>query len=206
MLKVLLIWTSLTTLIFWLPTVRGAFDGEGYVWGVLGLAGRGIDRSYWFPFLGSLLSIAMLRLGWRGGRLPFKLLLGGWHLFLSIGITAVVLQDPDGFHVQGDTMGMDIDLAVVGPVFFGLWAVLTLCWILRDGRRGASAPVPPWTRGNTRWLLVLLLLLPIQYVLLHNGAPESREDQVGVLLTVAQWLLLGVVFAPRTAKTGDPAI
>src|SRR5690348_10797198 len=53
-LQGLLLWTSLTTLIFWLPSVRGLFDGASYEWGAFGFRGRGIAGDYWFVATGSL--------------------------------------------------------------------------------------------------------------------------------------------------------
>lgn len=201
LLKVLLTWTSFTTLMFWLPTVRGAFDGASYEWGVLGFAGKGIDGSYWFPVLGSTLSIIMLWMGWRGTRFPFHLLLGGWHCFLAIGLTVVVLDDPEGFHIVGDTAGMDIDLALIGPVFFGAWALLAIWWIVRDLRRKRATVASEWSRTNTRWLAGLIALLPVQFALLRSGTMDSTQDLLGVLITVVQWMLLARAFSPgRTAR------
>lgn len=200
MLKLLLIWTSLTTLIFWLPAVRGAFDGASYEWAVMGSSGNGTHGAYWLPLLASVVSIAGLWSGWRGPRAPSYLLLGGWHLFLAIGTMVAVLQDPDGFHVRGDTMGMDIDLAVMGPVFFGIWALLALWWIARDLRRKKITETFPWTVRNRRWLVVLAGLLPIQLVLLRLGGPDDALDPLGVTLTIAQWMLLGAAFAPKIPR------
>jgi hypothetical protein len=44
---------TLTTLVFWLPAVRGAFDGPSYQWGLFGLGGRGVSGDYWFPVVGA---------------------------------------------------------------------------------------------------------------------------------------------------------
>src|ERR1044072_6355926 len=48
LLQGLLLWTALTTLVFWLPLVRGLFDGVTYQWGGFGFSGRGTDGDYWF--------------------------------------------------------------------------------------------------------------------------------------------------------------
>jgi hypothetical protein len=200
LLKILLIWTSLTTLIFWLPTVRSAFDGPSYAWSAFGFSGRGIDGTYWFPVLCSLASMAILWAGWRGARFPFHVLLVGWHAFLAIGITRAVMEAPEGFHIVGDTADVDIDLALIGPVFFGAWALLALSWAVLDLRSGPHGPSPQWTRRNTYWALGLLALLPVQFALLHPGDTESTTDLLGVVLTVMQWLLLGAAFAPRSAR------
>ena len=41
LLRALLFWTALTTVLFRLPTVRGLFDGPSYQGGVFGFGGRG---------------------------------------------------------------------------------------------------------------------------------------------------------------------
>jgi hypothetical protein len=37
LLQVLLLWTAITTLVLWLPAVRGAFDGASYQWNNFGV-------------------------------------------------------------------------------------------------------------------------------------------------------------------------
>lgn len=203
LLRILLLWTSLTTLVFWLPTVRGAFDGASYEWGAFGFGGSGTSGDYWFPVLGSALALATLWLGWRGARFPFKILLVGWNSFLAIALTVVVRSDPEGFHIKGDTAGMDLDLAVIGPAFFGIWAVLAWWWALRH-RRTAHAPTAPWTKRNAYWVMALAALFPVQFLLLHSGSMESAQDLAGVLITVLQWMLVGIAFAPARARASYP--
>jgi len=81
LLKALLFWTACTFIAFWLPAVRGLFDGPTYTWGnVGGLGGSGTSGDYWFPVLGSIAAIVILYLGWRGARQPFAWLLAQWGL------------------------------------------------------------------------------------------------------------------------------
>jgi len=47
---------------------------------------------------------------------------------------------------------------------------------------------------NARWLAVLSATVPIQFILLRFSRAGSVSDQLGVLLTVAQWLVLDRVF------------
>src|SRR5262245_57936657 len=101
LLRALLIWTSLTTVIFWLPTIRCAFDGPTYEWGFLGLGGQGVSGDYWFPLLGSGLALLIQFLGWRGARLPFHPLLAGWHLLLAGGAIVATARNPEDFRFQG---------------------------------------------------------------------------------------------------------
>jgi hypothetical protein len=206
-LRALLAWTALTTVLFWLPAIRGAMDGETYEWGLFGFGGKGVAGDYWFPVAAAAVAIVARVLGARGGRFPFHLLLVGWHAFLAVGAFMIARSDPDGLRIQGDTLGFDINLAVVGPVFFGLWAAGALFWVVRDWTRKGPREVPPWTSANTRWTAVLIALLPVQYVFLHYGEPDSMADKIGVVMTVLQWFLLGTAVRPRGAvPPATPAV
>jgi hypothetical protein len=199
-LSLLLAWTALTTLVFWLPTVRGAMDGSTYAWGLLGLSGRGTGGDYWFPVTGSVLALLTFWLGWRGGRFPVHLLLVGWHGALAAGVALLALRDPGALRFQGDTLGMDVSLAGIVPVLMGGMALLAVGWALADlrarGIRAGARGVPAWGRRNTVLTMLAVALLPLQLVLLRTGVPHGGTDQVGVLLTLVQWGILAVAFRP----------
>ena len=201
-LQGLLLWSALTTLIFWLPSVRGLFDGASYEWGAFGCRGRGIAGDYWFVATGSVLAIALQYLAWRGPRALFYVMFGGWHLYLAVATTLSAIADPASLRFTGDTLGVDVSLAVAAPTFMGIAAALVLLWIARDARSGISRPAfTAWSQRNTRWVLVLAALLPMQLVLLRVGEPHGTTDQIGVLITIAQWFLLSIALrlAPRTS-------
>ena len=190
LLRALLIWTALTTVFFWLPTVRGPFDGPSYQWGLFGFGGRGTDGDYWFPVLSACIALFTLALGWRGTRPPFHLLLVAWHLFLASAVTYYSVTNPSAVRFQGDTLGVDVSLAAVGPLLFGVWACLAMYWAISDLRSPKSAAEPfsgPW---NTRRIGILVALFPIQLVLLRF-AQFPAADPIGVVLTILQWMLLG---------------
>jgi hypothetical protein len=200
LLRCLLIWTAFTTVIFWLPTVRSVFDGSSYTWGIAGFGGSGLQGDLWFPLAGAILSLVLLTLGWRGARSPFHFVLVGWHVLLLVGVIRAVRSDPEGFRFRGDSLGVDISLAWIGPVVFGIPAVLAALWAWQDLRGGDHAIAPPWTRTNTRWVVALLLLLPVQFVLLRTGPPGSAADAVGVMITIIQWLLVGAALQPASLR------
>jgi hypothetical protein len=50
----------------------------------------------------------------------------------------------------------------------GAWTLLAMWACLRDFRSDAPRTVPEWTRTNMRWSIVLIALLPVQFMLLHN--------------------------------------
>ena len=70
---------------------------------------------------------------------------------------------------------------------------------LRSGRRGEALP---WTRTNKVLGLALIALLPIQFVLLRFGEPHGTTDQIGVVLTILQWMLIGAALRPRPTPHG----
>lgn len=209
LLKVLLIWSAVTFIIFWLPTVRGVLDGPTYQWvGLFGFRGAGTAGDYWFPVLASTLAITFLALGWRGARPPFALLLLGWHGLLAVGATWLALSRPEDFRFRGDTLGVDVSLAWVGPLLFGGFFLLALTWVLRERRRTEGATVPGWNARNWRLAGCVAALLPIQFVLLRFGAPHGTTDQVGVLLTFAQWALISASLYPwrEPAEEESPTV
>ncbi len=192
LLRILLLWTSLTTLAFWLPLMRGAFDGESYHWALApGIAGTGVHGSYWVLVLGSGFALITLFLGWRGARFPFHWLLLGWHLFLGAGSIYLAVTQSESFVFKGDTLGISLSLAWLAPLICGSFALAALYWVQRDLRLKESKKLPPWTRSNKMWFLGLLCLLPLQFTLLHFGEPHSLTDQIGVIVTIFQWMLVG---------------
>jgi hypothetical protein len=201
LLKGLLLWTALTTMVFWLPFVRGLFDGASYEWGGFGFSGRGTAGDYWFVATASLLAIALQCLAWRGPRAAFYALFGSWHLYLAFTTAAAAITDPASLRFQGETLGVDVSFAVAAPVFMGVAAALVLFWMVRDARNGTTRPsLTAWWPRNTRWVLALAALLPMQLVLLRVGEPHGTTDQIGVLVTIAQWFLLSVaLWPPRSA-------
>ena len=196
-LRLLLAWTALTTLVFWLPFVRTLMDGPTYEWGLAGLGGRGLQGDVWLPVLGAALALSIRWLGWRGARLPFHALLLLWVVPLGALASWAALSQPDDFRFQGDTLGVDVPLAWAGPVIFGGLALVAIGWVIRDLRSGRRREILPWAPANRALLLALAGLLPVQFLLLRFGEPHGTTDQIGVILTIAQWLLVGFALKPR---------
>lgn len=202
-LRLLLAWTALTTLVFWLPFIRTLMDGPTYEWGLAGLGGRGLQGDVWFPALGAALALSIRYFGWRGAHLPFHALLLLWLVPLGALASWAALSEPDDFRFQGDTLGVDVPLAWAGPTIFGGLALVAIGWVVRDLRSGRSREILPWALANRALLLALLGLLPVQFLLLRFGEPHGTTDQIGVILTIVQWFLIGFALKPRTGH--DPA-
>jgi hypothetical protein len=205
LLRVLLAWTAVTTLPFWLPLVRSLMDGDSYEWGFFRFRGHGLHGDLWLPAVSVLLGLAIRWLGWRGARLPFHALLLLWLVPIGAGATVLSIMRPEDFRFEGDTMGLSIPLAPVGILLFGGFAVLAVVWVIRDLRSGRRRESPPWTRANTILVSGLLALLPIQFILLRFGEPHGTTDKIGVVITIAQWLLVGAALRPWKAEP-SPAL
>jgi hypothetical protein len=204
-LRLVLFWLAVTLLTAWLPLVRGAFDGESYEWGAsyfgVGFSGKGVGGDYWLPAAKTVLALGILWLGWRGARPLFLVLALAWQGFVLADALHGSLTRPEHYRFRGDTLGIDVSLAWVAPVAYGLFLLLTLFWALRHARAEWQEPPPPWTRRNTRWLLGLAALLPVQLALLRSGGPDSTADKVGVVLTILQWFLLGWALYSRASHS-----
>lgn len=198
LLRALLHWTAVTTVFFWLPLVRCLFDGSTYEWGLFGLGGAGTGGDLWFLALGTSFAAVLLWTGWRGARAGFHVLLLGWHLFLAGGATYLALTlPPDAFTFTGDTLGVEVSLTILAPLLFGAGAIGAMVWTVRDLRSDRSRVTPPWGPTNRLLAGCFAALLPIQFLLLRFGEPHGRTDEIGVLITLVQWIFVGAVLRPR---------
>jgi hypothetical protein len=189
-----LAWFSVTTFIFWLPTVRGAFDGPSYEWNLVWFGGQGMSGDYWFPLLAVIGSLAVMAGGWRGKTWAF-IVVSVWSLLGFLAVVALAISTPDGFRFRGDAMGIDVSLAWIGPLLFGGTNLISISAAWQAHKNPSSANMT-WNTQNWRWLAGLAGLLPIQFVLLRFGEPTSLNDQIGVLITVTQWFLIDRIFRP----------
>jgi hypothetical protein len=131
--------------------------------------------------------------GWRGtwpAVSVFVLLLV--HMGLIVIVSYVSLTDPGNLRFQGDTLGIDLSLALLLPLLLIGLSALMIFWLLK-WRTRAARPVP-WTRANRVMLAAAVLLLPIQYVLLRE--PNGATDPYGVLLTIVQWIVIVTALRP----------
>jgi hypothetical protein len=198
LLKVILILTSFTMIVTWLPLIRGLMDGPSYEWGQsfmgVDLRGNGLGGDYWMLVLQAVIAVALVYFGWRGARQPFHWLLLLWTIPSAINAFYNAIRFPEDYRFRGDTLGVDVSLAWVAPLFWSVLVVLSLFWVVRDLKRGSSRKAPAWTRKNTILLAIVIVLLPLQFVLLRFGEPHGTNDQIGVVLTMFQWLLLNLAF------------
>jgi hypothetical protein len=186
----LMAWLTLTLTATWLPLLRGAFDGPSYQWGagLLGFqfSGAGLAGDYPFLVAKAAVALALVGFGWRRPNGAFRPALVAW---LAVGLVDTlfnVISAPGDFRFRGDTLGVDVSLALVAPALDAAMLGLAMWWSIR----APALPVPPLARANMVLLAAAAALLPVQYVLLSGGHGQDANDVVGVLLTIAGWFLL----------------
>lgn len=97
-LRLLLARSAVTSIIFWLSTVRGIMDGSTYPRGFYGFGGSGMSGDFWFPVVGGAFALALLYLDRRGAWQPFHWMLLAWHLALAAEMIRFELQGEYGWH------------------------------------------------------------------------------------------------------------
>jgi hypothetical protein len=202
LLKLILILTSITMTVVWLPMIRGLMDGETYAWALTFLGtdygGKGLGGQYWVVALEAAWAIAILYLGWRGARPPFYWLLLLWNVSGAINSFYNSIKFPDDYRFQGDTLGINFSVAWIGPLFWSVLTFLSILWFIRQRRSSVAESQLTWSGSNKLFTIVALAFLPLQFILLRFGAPLSTMDQAGVILTLLQWVILNLAFAKRS--------
>jgi hypothetical protein len=205
LLRSVLFWTAVTFLPFWLALNRGLLDGDTYHWGFGPLGGSGVGDDYWTLPLFIAAGLVILWYGWRGARRPFHVLLLVWHVPLAALVGYGAWQMRDEMRFRGDTLGIDISLAWVGPALFGGLALAAVVWAMRDWRASAGRPSVPWTRANRAVLILALLVFVPNFFLLRFGEPHGTTDAIGVVLLMLQWALINYALAVRERPAAAPA-
>lgn len=202
LLKAILIWTAFVGVFFWLPTVRGLIDGPSYEWGLGVIGGNGLGGDYWVVALIAAFTATTLYLGWRGGRGPFAALLLLWHVpFGVLGLAGVLFYRDAIPPLRGDTLDFEMPLAWAAliPTVF---AALAIWWVVRHIRGGwaVDRQPPAWTMANRVIGLIAVALVPLQIWMLRPGEPHDATDQIGVMLTMLQWVLLNLAAVPWRSR------
>jgi len=200
LLRLVLILTAIPMILLWLPVVRGLMDGNTYQWGSSFLrwsyGGSGLGGHYWLVLIQLIFCVSLLYLGWSGAQPPFPWMLILWNLTQTVNAFYNALVFPEDYRLQGDTLGLNVSLAWVGPAYFGTTLLLSVLWLIR--RRNNHEAQPLWSRSNKILLSIFLGIIPVQWLLLRIGPPHGTADQFGVLLTIFQWVMLNWALAARS--------
>lgn len=196
LLHLILVYVILSGITFWLPVTRGLFDGSSYSWsGWMGIGGSGIGGQYWLLLIFSALMVLVVFLGWRGAKKPFHWLLLIWFALLATESGSWFFSAEE-IRFKGDTLGADLSL---GNIIFPLdlfFLVLSCIWIIRDLRSARPHQIPSWKRTNRVLLAAFFIILPLQFIILRFFDDYIVFDQVGVIVTMCQWVLLNLSFYP----------
>ncbi|AZU62495.1 hypothetical protein CHR53_15095 [Neobacillus mesonae] len=202
LLHLILIYVMLSGFTYWLPTIRGLFDGPSYSWSSwMGIVGTGIGGQYWLLLIFTALMTTVVILGWRNTHKPFRWLLLTWFMLLVIESGSWFFSS-ETVYLKGDTLGLDLSLGKVIFPFDILFLSLSCVWIIRDLKSKHSPHRPSWKRLNRNLLILSSSLLPLQFIFLRFFDNYKILDQIGVFLTIFQWILLNLSFYPW--KTRSP--
>ena len=189
-LKTLLIWvTLLTSVILWLPLVRGPMNGDSYQWNLVdGIGGHGIGGDYWMLIIAFAYVLALQVSGRRGPRALFPILLLPLLIVFNTAILYAAWKYPEVLRFEGATFGIDVSLAQILPTVFTLFTVTAMGWTFwRRTHGGFETSGPPWIGLNTTILSVAAAMLLLQFVLFRYGG--AMGNQLGVVLTLVQWFV-----------------
>jgi len=197
---VLWIYVAFRTILPWLVFFRLTFEGDSYSWGSA-YFGRmfhssGLSRPD-FLVIYALLAVSLSLLALLR-RHNFRV--GGAMLLLYLGFFAAnalyQLRVGEPLIFQGDTLGVTVD---VTKVFFALnFGMLALGLAWWWGRRDVAQGAGPQSMTSSKQLLVkaCIAFLPLQLVLLIFGEPHALTDEIGVIGTILQWVLLAYALYP----------
>lgn len=200
---VLWVWLSFRTILPWLVFFRLTFEGDSYSWGSE-YFGRmfyssGLARPD-FLVVYALLAVSLFLL-WQLRKHHFKLAAPLTLLFLGFFAANALYQLVAGEPVifEGDTLGVKINVSI--PFFilnFGMFVIGLMWWnsvrALKQGR-GPAALTP----ARKMVVRACIFFVPVQLALLIFGEPHALTDEIGVIGTILQWVLLAWTLYPGSA-------
>jgi len=194
------IWLSFKTLLPWLVFFRLTFEGDSYSWGTSYFGhmfrSSGLSRPD-FLVIYAMLAVSLYLLFLLR---KHNVRLAGILLALFLGFFAAdaahefMVGEPLIF--QGDTLGVTVDLTILFFIFqFGMFALALVWWW---GSRDVSLGSGPQAMANYKRVIVkiCIAIVPVQLGLLIFGEPHALTDEIGVILTMLQWVMLAFALYP----------
>lgn len=206
LLGIILVYTALSFYEpFWRLTMRAPMQGKRFAWDYAGIGGQGATGGYPVVVLISAIGLVILALGWRKpGHRFFRWAVLAWACLKFLSSLAIVIAEP-GLVLQGETLRLEIPFAwTVFPADL-LYFAAVLIWFWRAGRerkepRAAGPDKPAWTPRNTAFLVLALLLVPVEALLFNAGELHGPMDQAAVALTFAQYAAINLSLVPWRKK------
>jgi hypothetical protein len=190
---------AFTFIIAWLPLVRSVLDGPSYQWGAeyFGhrLGGAGLGGDFWFLLVQGAFALALLYFGFRrAGWFAYALICVWLGANFANVLHSYFFQD-GGIEFHGDTLGVAVNITLAAAALFGAGLAAAIVGALLEHAGGQRPPQFHWRGVNTSILALALALAPIQFVLLRYAVGRELADQIGVILTMTQWLMLVIAFS-----------
>ena len=194
LLKLVMFWTTATTVLAWLPLVRIIGRPEGYTWRVLGLSGAGTAGPYWIFIASTLYVVTLLYTLQRGPRVVSHPMLLLWHFAASGFVVAGTLRGGADATLQGQGLHFQIPLWMLSTPFV-LFTAIVIRWMILDIRSGALA-LARWSWTNSYRLVESLLLLGVALILFRAGTNYNWVTAVAIITTIVHWIMLARSFEP----------
>lgn len=162
-----------------------------YQWGLFGIFGQGATPSLLVIIAAALLAWAAVVFGSLRTRATGPLLVtlnAVWFASLVWG----ALQIGSRMTLRGDAWGMRINIAVVGPLAFGVLLLLSIRWWWTRRHR-PPGPALHLSPARRYLFIAALALLPVIVALfaMGDGMRHTWMDRAAVVGVIAQCLLLG---------------
>ncbi len=199
-LRLLLFTVAFSMIVTWLPLIRVLFDGVTYQWGTTWFghmfSSAGLEGDWWVLLLQLAFGGSVLYYGYRGPGKPFFTLLVLWFGLNFADTFHALYTNPEGLMFHGDTLNIHFNMGYPLLGIAGGFLALAGFWVWRDKRKGNTYSHPAWTKRNRALgILSAALLLPI-YFLLSTGVAHATTDEIGVILTMVQWVLINAALYP----------
>ncbi len=201
-------WIAFQTTLPWLVFFRLTFEGDTYRWATeyfgRSFYSAGLARADFLLIYGLLSANLFLLWQMRKQKMAFvaPMLVVYLGIFAADALFSLVRGDAIIF--QGDTLGVKLDLSY--PFFLVQFAAVALAvawWIgVRDIPSGQGPR--PMTRVKRNIVTACVVFVPVQLSLLIFGEPHGLTDEIGVILTIVQWIVLAVVFYPGANYRSGP--
>ena len=204
----LLYFSGVSFVLVWLPLLRCLFDGSTYSWGQsffgLSFHSQGIQPGLLFLVLALVFFAALFySFYWIANRKIFYGLLMGWWLYSFGNLLFELIKNGDVmFH--GDTLDIHVSLAAIVTPIALIGLVLIVIAIRKDP--GLPAGNLSWNKLNNRAAWIILAPLPVQILLLATGEPHGLTDEIGVIITIVQAILIPSIFLPKGEASGQQAL
>ncbi len=198
-LRNLALWIfAMTAILAWLPFMRSILDGPSYQWALayfgLQFSGAGLSGDFWLIAVLAALAIAILYFGFRDPGRGFQQIFEIWLFLHAASYLYEYVRAPEAFIFEGETLGIRVNLGLWAFAIYAVALVIALAASLLERGPGRRPPRFRWTRTNSILFALALAPLPLQFYLVRFE-PVARADEIGVLLTMAQWVALAYAFA-----------